>query len=369
MAHPVVEQVVESAASTTAVTNHVVTLPTATSGQLLLILMNIGAGAATVDAHGSLTELLDEGVANGLYIAYRWMDGTEPASYTLVTSANTRTASLAYRISGAENPATQAPQVGTTATGTNANANPPTSATPGSSKDFLFIALAGFIGEDADDDTWATASPTDYTPDPPRQKTAGTAGANLGGIITAAERQLTTGSAEDPGVFTIDNSRAWRTQTVMVHPTSALTVTAVTLTATPTFPTARVDHRLTAIALTATPTLPAATVTGVVNAATLTATPTQPAASLVTTVAAVTLSVTPTQPAGSIIHELTATTLSVTPTFPATTVAVFDFVTATTLTVTPTQPKAVLAVGALGTAARGPTGVTIRNPRNLAEVY
>ena len=84
MAFPVVQEAIESNL-TTAGTNHVVTLPTATSGQLLLIILDKGSTSATINAHTSLTELLDEGVANGLYIAYRWMDGTEPASYTLVS--------------------------------------------------------------------------------------------------------------------------------------------------------------------------------------------------------------------------------------------------------------------------------------------
>lgn len=217
MASPVVEQVVENS-TPTAGTSHVINLPTAVAGHLLLIILDKGSTSATVDAHASLTELLDEASANGLYIAYRWMDGTEPASYTLTTSASTRSASLAYRISGAENPATQAPQIGTTATGTSATPDPPASATPGSSKDYLFVAFAGMAGEEADDDTWGNTPPTNYTPSPPRQKACGVAGTNLGGLILSAERALTTGSAENPGTFGVDVSAAWRAQTIMVHP-------------------------------------------------------------------------------------------------------------------------------------------------------
>jgi hypothetical protein len=217
MAFPTVEQVVENSTNT-AGTNHTINLPTATSGQLLLIILDKGSTAATVNAHGSLTELLDENVANGLYVAYRWMDGTEPASYTLVTSASTRTASHAYRISGAQNPATQAPVVGTTATGTSATPDPPASATPGSTDDYLFIAFYGAAGEEADDDTWSDTPPTNYSPTPPRQKACGTAGTNLGGMIAAAERQLNTGASQDPGTFAKDVSAAWRAQTVLVYP-------------------------------------------------------------------------------------------------------------------------------------------------------
>lgn len=217
MASPVVEQVVESSTNT-AGTSHVVTLPTATAGQLLLIILDKGSTAATINAHASLTELLDENSANGLYIAYRWMDGTEPSSYTLTSSASTRSAVMAYRISGAENPAVTPPAIGTTGTGTSATPDPPASAAPPSSKDYLFIAFYGAAGEEADDNTWSDTPPTNYTPSPPRQKSCGTAGTNLGGLIASAERALTTGSAENPGTFAKDVSAAWRSQTILIHP-------------------------------------------------------------------------------------------------------------------------------------------------------
>lgn len=231
MASPVVEQAIESSTNT-AGTSHVVTLPTATAGQLLLIILDKGSTAATINSHASLTELLDENSGNGLYIAYRQMDGTEPASYTLTSSASTRSARIAYRISGAITPTVQAPQIGTTATGTSATPDPPSSASPGSTQDYLFIAFFGKAGEEADDDTWANTPPTNYTPSPPRQKSCGTAGTNLGGLIASAERQLTTGSAENPGTFGVDVSAAWRAQTIMISPSNPQAVTPSTATAT-----------------------------------------------------------------------------------------------------------------------------------------
>jgi hypothetical protein len=217
VASPVVEQVVESS-TPTAGTSHIVNMVTAAAGHLAIKISDIGSTAASWNAHGDWTELLDEGVANGLHIAHRWMDGTEPASYTFTTSASTRSADMVYRISGAENPAIQAPQIGTTAAGTSATPDPPASAAPGSSKDYLFIALYGAAGEEADDDTWSDTPPTGYPPSPPRQKSCGVAGTNLGGLLAAAERQLTTGSAENPGTFAKDVSVAWRAQTIMIHP-------------------------------------------------------------------------------------------------------------------------------------------------------
>lgn len=243
MAFPGVEQVVENS-TVTASTNHTINLPTATAGQLLLIVLSKGtpANTATIDAHSELTELLDENVSLGLYVAYRLMDGTEPSSYTLVTSASIRTASLVYRVSGTADPASVAPQIGTTGTGTSATPDPPSSATPPSTKDYLFITFYGAAGEEADDDTWSDTSPSNYTPSPPRQKACGTAGTNLAGLIAAAERQLNTGSAENPGTFAKDVSAAWRSQTITIHPNLNVSLSAGSNTVTTSAPTVPSVH-------------------------------------------------------------------------------------------------------------------------------
>ena len=224
MASPVVVQAIESS-TPTAATSHVCTHPTVVAGQLWLLLLDKGSTSATVNAHADWTELLDEAVANGLYIAYRWTTGSEGASTTLVTSASTRSAQMIYRITGAENPGTTPPQIGTTATGTSATPDPPASAAPPSTKDYLFITFAGMAGEEADDDTWGNTPPTSYTPSPPRQKACGIAGTNLGGKIVSAERALNTGTAQNPGTFGTDVSVAWRAQTITVHPSTSAPVT------------------------------------------------------------------------------------------------------------------------------------------------
>jgi hypothetical protein len=183
--------------------------------------MSIGSTAATLNAHADYTELLDENNAVGLKILYRWAAGGE-GNPTLVSSASTRDATCTLRITGAENPATQAPQIGTTATGSSTTPNPPT-VTPGSSKDYLFVAFCGSAGEQADDGTYCTAFPTNYS-HVQLEKTCGTAGTNLGGMIALGARQLTTGSAEDPGTFTVSENNTWRSQTIMVHPAAAVPV-------------------------------------------------------------------------------------------------------------------------------------------------
>ena len=108
-------------------------------GDLLLVCLDKGSTSATVNALTGWTELLDEASANGLYIAWRIADGTEGASITLTTSASTRDATIALRISGAS---TDAPTIGTTATGTDLAPNPP-SITPPAYGDYLFVSFFG----------------------------------------------------------------------------------------------------------------------------------------------------------------------------------------------------------------------------------
>lgn len=217
---PVVETTSENTVATAA-TNHPITLPTGiveTDEVLILIAKGTPASTATFNALTGWTELLDENVSLGLAIM-RYTGAGVPSNPTFVSSVAIRSASIAYRISGADK--TTTPQIGTTATGTSTTPDPP-SVTPtgGVSKPYLFIAFFDSAGEEADDDTWVNTPPTNYLPNPPLQKAAGTAGTNLAGLIGAASRTNTSGAAENPGTFSIDASAAWRAQTIIVHPST-----------------------------------------------------------------------------------------------------------------------------------------------------
>ena len=228
MAFPTVETTAESATAT-AGTNHVITLPSGiAAGNLILILMDIGSTAATINAHADYSELLDENAGNGLKILYRYATGGE-SNPTLVTSASTRSATIAYRISGAALSGRLPEFAAATATGTSTTPDPPTVTPTGGAKDYLYIAFFGMAGEEADDDTWANTPPTDYLPSPPLQKSCGTAGTNLGGLIAAASRQVNASSA-NPGTFAVDVSAAWRAQTIAVHPIATVALAVATAT-------------------------------------------------------------------------------------------------------------------------------------------
>ena len=224
MAFPTIESTATSSTNT-AGANHIVTLPSGiVAGDLILVCMVIGSTSATLNAHADYTELLDEASAVGLKILYRWAAGGE-GNPTFVSSANTRDATCTFRISGAKNPAAQAPEkAATTASGSSTTPDPPASAAPSATKDFLFVAFCGSAGEQADDGTYATGFPANYTL-ANLEKTCGVAGTNLGGMIAAAARQLNTGSADDPGTFTVSENNTWRAQTIMVHPPTNTTVT------------------------------------------------------------------------------------------------------------------------------------------------
>lgn len=218
MASPAVAAAIENSTNT-AGTSHTLSGLTWTANQLMLIILDKGSTSATISQSSgpTMTELLDEASANGLYVAYRYIQSGDSGNIILTSSASTRTASITYRISGASR--TKAPEIGTTGSGTSTTPDPPTSATPAVSRDCLVIAFYGAAGEEADDDTWSDTPPTGYTPSPPRQKACGVAGTNLGGLIASAEKAITGMTATDnPGTFAKDVSAAWRSQTVLVYP-------------------------------------------------------------------------------------------------------------------------------------------------------
>ena len=215
MAAPAVQTTAESA-TTTASTSHTVTLPSGIAAGDLLVIIGCGVAATTYDASGAgFTELLDENAVRGIRVFVKLATGSEGASITITSAASQKPAWIAYRISGADDPAVTAPTLGTTATGTSTTPDPP-NCNPGVTNDYLAIALYTLNGEEADDDTWTTAAPAGYSN--LLQKTAGTAGTNTSAVLATAERQLTGVSSENPGTFTTVTSvnNSWRAQTLMI---------------------------------------------------------------------------------------------------------------------------------------------------------
>lgn len=219
MAFPTVVSTNESSLNT-AGTTHTVNLPgSLVSGNLILILLDKGSTAATFNADGAWTELVDENAGNGITIWYRVSDGAEGATKAFTSSASTRSAHTSYQISGAEDPGTQAPELSTVATGTSANPNATTCTPTGGAKDYLWITMFGQAGEQLDDDSLTTVTPTGFSN--PLEKTCGTAGTNLGGMIASAEQQLNAASL-DATAWTSSDATAWRAYTIAIHPAAVV---------------------------------------------------------------------------------------------------------------------------------------------------
>lgn len=197
-------------------TSLAVTLPAggAASDEYIVIIAK-GSVSCTINALTGWTELLDEAVAAGLAII-RYTGAGVPSDPTFIQSVASRSVWCAYRIAAANK--SIAPEVGTTATGTSTTPDPPARAVTGGPKDILAIAcFAAGASEAADTDVLVTTFPTNYT-DGQVEKTGGTTGTNLAGLLGAAARQVSATSSENPGTFTQNASRAWRANTIVFHP-------------------------------------------------------------------------------------------------------------------------------------------------------
>jgi hypothetical protein len=193
------------------VTSHDVTMPpSVSSGDLLQCLFTSSIATFTWPAGWTVAKSLT-GAAAKSELAYRQSDGTEGAAIVVSTSLSVESAHICMRIVGHVNPATQAPQASTGATGLSTTANPDTVTPTGGSKNYLFVALAGNSGG---------SGPPTYTGFPsgyhhPLEQISST---GAGTYATAmATRQLNAAS-EDPGTFT-NPSVNWVALTAAVHPT------------------------------------------------------------------------------------------------------------------------------------------------------
>jgi hypothetical protein len=186
------------------------------NGDLLLAFVAADTNA-TIAQGGSdgWTNITDtaNGVEVRLSIFAKVSDGSDALTLTLGAAVDSAVWTQRVTRHGVSNPATDI-LVGTAATGTDASPNPP-SLTPGSSKDWLFIAAAA-----ADDDdnifSGGTWLPTSYA-DGAQVESAATASSCM---LQVGHRKLTTGSAENPGVFTMGASEEWVAQTIAIPPAS-----------------------------------------------------------------------------------------------------------------------------------------------------
>lgn len=198
-----------TSAATANQTSHTVDLPAGiVSGNLLIVCFSVD-GAPSITWPGGWTEFFTvaKNSTNKLALAYRQADGGEASTITVTTGASQRSAHTSYRITGHEDPATQAPEGSGGGLGLDANPDPDNNTPTGGAKDYLWLAVEGH-----DVNRTTNAFPTDYSNGISAVSSTG-AGCGVG----SAERQLNAVN-EDPGTFTISASDNWVAVTVAVHP-------------------------------------------------------------------------------------------------------------------------------------------------------
>ena len=215
MASPVVEGTATTG-GTGPTANAVVTLPaTIQAGETLIVLHRSAVGTAAHGYPGGWTVLFNsdaDASDDRISCAWRKADGSEGASIT-ITQTSSKFASIAYRISGAEDPTVQAPEFATLIIGTDAAPDPGTVTPTGGSKDYLFLWLGGWEGEQTSP---PAGNPTNYSN--PIGANSGTGGAIATNCrVAGAQRQLTAAS-EDPPSWTISVSDDWTVTALAVHP-------------------------------------------------------------------------------------------------------------------------------------------------------
>jgi hypothetical protein len=154
------------------------------------------------------------GVNQSRVLTYWLVAGdSEPTDYTWSWTANTMSGITIGRITGADT-TTPVEGNGTPADGTTGDANPP-SHTPGSSQDYLVIAVAAV--------SWKGLTftpPVNY--DEESDEGTGGPGNNTVHIGQSfVSRELTTGSAEDPGDIVPSIQGDWSAQTIFIQPPAA----------------------------------------------------------------------------------------------------------------------------------------------------
>jgi len=216
----------ESNATADDTTPFTVSRPAGVNQQLTIVVIGTD-GQPTLTWPSGYTEFANISRAGNftLFAAYHLEDGTESTTFDITSSASEKWAAIVYSISSAADPTTRAPEATTVETGTGTlNPDPPSITPTGGTKEYLFIASVLQTGEEADDDTWATAAPTNYTS--LLQKTTDVAGLAGTNASLATAQRANTVSTEDPGTFTCAQSLIYAAATIAVHPLASPTFPA-----------------------------------------------------------------------------------------------------------------------------------------------
>lgn len=220
MAFPTV-RATNTTLGTTATTTPVVNLPAGIiAGETLLVLIRVAVAGAIGWPDASWNEMFDasdDAADDQMAMAWRKALGNEGATVTL-SSGNGKFAALSWRISGTRDPTVQAPEKSTVATGTSTLPDPLSLSPTGGSKDYLWLWVGGWEGEQTSP---PTGNPANYTSNIIGAD-SGTAGVTTTNCRVASATRNLTAASDNPGSWTISASEDWTAYTVAIHPATVL---------------------------------------------------------------------------------------------------------------------------------------------------
>lgn len=187
--------------------SHAVEYPAGiSSGDLLVLFVHVD-GSGSIIWPAGFTELYQTAASGNSHrsgAAYRIANGMESGDATVVTASEQATARI-WRITDWHG--TTPPEVGTAATGSSANPDPPSLTPSWGAADTLWIATCGVNGGPG-----STSYPSGYNDN---QETAQTGGSGAAGGAQASRNLNAT--SEDPGTFTTANN-GWTANVIAVRP-------------------------------------------------------------------------------------------------------------------------------------------------------
>lgn len=182
-------------------------------GQLLVVLhRSAGAGAHGWPADWTTVQSSADGSDDVISVGWKNIGQVETGVVT-ITQGNVKYASLAYAIAGACDPAIQAPELSTVATGAGTTPDPTIVTPTGGAKDYLFLWLGGWEGEQTSP---PASQPTSYTN--PIGASSGTAAGTSTNCRVASARRALNAASQDPGSWTISVSEDWTAWAMAIHP-------------------------------------------------------------------------------------------------------------------------------------------------------
>lgn len=192
-----------------------INLPASISaGDLLIAIISLGTNTSAAFPAGWNELENDIPDVDTVIIGWREADGGEGSTFDLTVGASAKAAAVVYRITGAEDPDTQPPEITTAATGASDQIDPPSISPTGGSKDYLFLAVGIAATAAAAFGSW----PSGYTEGQADADSTGGVSSSRAAVY-AAGRKLTA-SSEDPGAIAIGAGRTWVAYTIAVHPPS-----------------------------------------------------------------------------------------------------------------------------------------------------